>query len=193
MSPPFFAEWRAERRLRRAAAAFVQSLLAEPDEADVAWLAQRATGGDSDRARWELRYTRRALGLLSAERDALDDRTGSAVAAELGESWAADRNVAAGMRHVAERQFNARLGAFGRAVAARSSGEPTAARLGRALLSSAGVDDPNDDDLARAGSVASRYLEHANESLRTHFGTASLPEHVPPSAVNPGGPPIAKR
>ena len=37
---PLFARWRAERELQRKAAVFVAALFREPDEADVAWLAQ---------------------------------------------------------------------------------------------------------------------------------------------------------
>lgn len=186
MAGPFFTAWREQRRLKRAAAAYVQGLLADPDAADVNWLSSVATGGDVDRARWELRYARRAAGLLSAERDALDDRTASAVAHELDESWAGDRNVAAGMRHIAERQFNARLGALARAIAARSSPEATGTRLGRALLISAGAMALSPSDIDRAGAIVAGYLEEANESLRRLFGTATLPENVPPSALHPG-------
>ena len=50
--------------------------------------AQNATRGDVDHARWELRYARRALGLIAAQRDALDDRTASVVARELAEAFA---------------------------------------------------------------------------------------------------------
>jgi hypothetical protein len=188
VAAPFFTAWREQRRVKRAAAAYVQGLLAEPDADDVSWLSAVATRGDADRARWELRYARRASGLLSAERDALDDRTASAVAHELGESWSGDRNVAAGMRHMAERQFNARLGALGQAIAARSSPEPTGTRLGRALLLSAGAAAPSAPDIERAGAIVAGYLEQANESLRRLFGVATLPENIPPSAVDPGPP-----
>jgi hypothetical protein len=172
---------------------YVSSLLAEPDTEDVAWLADCATGGDADRARWELRYARRAAGLLSAERDALDDRTASAVAREIGESWSKDRNIAAGMRHAAEQQFNARLHAFGQALNARSSPEPTSTRLGKALLTAAGTSFPSGPDIDRAGTVVSHFLEQANESLRRAFGTASLPEHVPPSALQSAHPDVPPR
>src|SRR6476661_9654678 len=124
MAPPFLAAWRAQRRLRRSAASYVRTLLLDPDDVDVSWLSDVATRGDLDRARWELRYARRAAGLLSAERDALDDRTASAVAHEIAGSWAKDRNIAAEMRHAAEQQFNARLRALGHAMTARSSPEP---------------------------------------------------------------------
>ena len=183
---PFFAAWLDQRRLRQNAAVYVESLLAEPDADDVMWLSSVGTRGDVDRARWELRYARRACGLLSAERDALDDRTASAVAKELGESWSRDRNIAAEMRVTAEQQFNARLRALGQALAARSSPEPTGARLGRALLTASGAVAPAQSDVDRAGMVVARYLEQANESLRRVFGTATLPENLPPSAIQAG-------
>jgi hypothetical protein len=179
----FFAAWLEQRRLRQSAAVYVQSLLAEPDPDDVTWLSGAATRGDVDRARWELRYARRACGQLSAERDALDDRTASAVAKELGESWSKDRNIAAEMRATAEQQFNARLRALGQALAARSSADPTGTRLGRALLAASGANSPAQSDVERAGMVVARYLEQANESLRRVFGTATLPDNVPPSAI----------
>ena len=43
------------------------------------------------------------------------------------------------MRHAAEQQFNARLRVLGQALNARSSPEPTSSRLGKALLTAAGV------------------------------------------------------
>jgi hypothetical protein len=186
VAPAFLAAWREQRRLRRSATLYVQSLLEEPDVADVTWLSDVATGGDGDRARWELRYARRASGLLVAERDALDDRTASAVAREIAEGWSKDRNVAAGKRHTAEQQFNARLRAFGQALSARSSPEPTATRLGKALLVASGASTPASADIDRGGAIMSRYLERANEVLRREFGTATLPEHLPPSALHQG-------
>jgi len=181
--PSLFAAWLEQRRLRQNAAVYVQSLLAEPDPDDVTWLSTVGTRGDVDRARWELRYARRACGLLSAERDALDDRTASAVAKALGESWSKDQNIAAEMRAAAEQQFNARLRGLGQALAARSSPEPTGSRLGRALLTASGAFSPAQSDVDRAGTVIARYLEQANESLRRLFGTATLPENLPPSAI----------
>lgn len=193
MVPPFFDAWLQQRRLRRSASAYVQNLLAEPDENDVTWLSEAATHGDVDRARWELRYARRATGLLSAERDALDDRTASAVAHELAESWARDRNIAAEMRHTAEQQFNSRLRMLGQALSARSSPEPTGTRLGRALLLLAGTASGTSSDVERAGSIVAGYLEQANEALRRLFGTVSLPENVPPSALQPTSEPRSRR
>ena len=64
MALPFTPAWRAGRERQRRAAAVVAALAAEPDEADVAWLADAGANGDVDHARWELRYARAALGLL---------------------------------------------------------------------------------------------------------------------------------
>ena len=186
MPPGFFAAWRDQRRLRRSAALYVQSLLDEPDDGDVRWLSEVATRGDVDRARWELRYARRASGLLSAERDALDDRTASAVARELTEGWSRDRNIAAAMRETAQQQFNVRLRALGQALTARSSPEPSGTRLGKALLSAAGLTTPSGGDVERAGGIVVQYLEQANAALQREFGTATLPENVPPSALQQG-------
>jgi hypothetical protein len=185
----FWRQWRAERELRKRAAGFTRNLLTEPADDDVRWLAEHGTGGDLDHARWELRYARRALGLLTAERDALDDRTGSLVARELAEAFARDPLIASAKREVAERQFNARLRTYGDVLATRER-EGTGARLGRALLAFAGRSDPPDDaPLGHAGDILAAYLEGANETLRRLFGTASLPEDIAPSAVthNSGG------
>src|ERR1051325_10749845 len=103
---PLFAKWRAERDFMRRAERFVARLMEEPAPADVEWLAHVATREDQDHARWELRYAKRALGLIAAERDALDDRTASIVAKEIAEAFDRDQNVAAGRGETAERQLD---------------------------------------------------------------------------------------
>ena len=180
---PLFARWRTERDFQRKAEKFVERLLAEPDDEDVRWLASSATHGDTDHARWELRYARRALGLITAERDALDDRTGSVVARALDAATTRDPQVAADMHEIAERQFNARLSAYRDALLARA-GSATAARLGQTLFAFAGGSFRQvDEHIVRGGDVLSRYLAEANTALRDTFGKASLPENVPPSAL----------
>ena len=180
---PMFARWRADRDLHRKADRYVQALLAEPADEDVRWLAHVATRGDTDHARWELRYARRAAGLLTAERDALDDRTGSLVARALAAALARDPNVAAGMHEVSERQFNARLSAYRDGLAARA-GSGTTGRLGQTLFAFAGGSFRKvDEHILRGGELITRYLAEANASLRDAFGKVSLPENVPPSAL----------
>jgi hypothetical protein len=176
-------EWRARRALRARATAYVASLFAEPSDDDVRWLATQGTGGDLDHARWELRYAKRALGLLTAERDALDDRTGSAVAAALGRALARDAAIAPGRLRVAERQLNARLRAYGDALVSRE-GAGTGWHLGRALLDFAGrKESAPAEAVARAGDVLARYLAESNEALRDHFGAPRLRDDVGASAT----------
>jgi hypothetical protein len=178
---PLFSRWRAERDLQRKAERYVARLLAEPDDLDVRWLSEGATRGDLDHARWELRYARRALGLLAAERDALDDRTGSLVAHALAAAFERDGNIAAGMRPIAERQFNARLSAYRDGLAAKA-GAGTPARMGQTLFAFAGGSFRKvDDHILRGGALLVQYLADANTALREIFGTAALPEHIPPS------------
>jgi len=183
MTPRLFDEWRSERRLRRGLGAFIAVLMDEPDAADVDWLADAACGGDVDRAGWELRYARRALGLIVSQRDALDDRTGSLVARELATALQADRHVAPSMLKVAERQFNDRLSLYRDVLSTRTSSEGVEARLGRALLAIAGTARASDDMIAQGGEILTRYVAQANEALRSAFGAPSLPDDRPPSAL----------
>jgi len=183
MRRALWQQWRASRELTRHAASYVAALGAEPDAGDVAWLAQAGTNGDRDHARWELRYARRALGLLSAQRDALDDRTASVVARALGEALAHDPAVAAGKLRVAERQLNARLSGYAAALS-NKEGAGSGWHLGRRLLEFAGRRDAvAPEDVMRAADLLSRYLDEANQALREHFGLASLPEDVAPSSL----------
>ncbi len=183
---PIFTRWRAERELRRRASEFVAALFREPADADVAWLAAVATRGDVDHAQWELRYARRALGLLTAQRDALDDLTASIVAKEISVGFARDQHVAAGMLETAERQFNARLSAYRDGLAA-GAGAPTNVRMGQTLFAFAGGRFKGQDaNILRAGELLATYMSEANEALRASFGTAVLPDALPPSALLKG-------
>ncbi|MDF1502970.1 hypothetical protein [Roseisolibacter sp. H3M3-2] len=173
----------APRDGRQRATAFVRAVWADPAEEDVQWLATTATGGDVDHARWELRYARRALGLLAAQRDALDDRTGSLEARATTEAMAADPAVAVSAAALAERQFNDRLAAYRDALQQRSSESP-GTRLGRVLLVFAGsVRAARGAGLQPAGELLGRYLDEANAALRQAFGEASLPEDRAPSTL----------
>ncbi|MDQ3698017.1 MAG: hypothetical protein M3373_08345 [Gemmatimonadota bacterium] len=174
-------EWRSGRAVRARATAYVEVLQQDPSLDDVRWLAEHGTAGDADHARWELRYARRALGLLTAQRDALDDRTASAVARALSAALTRDPEVAAGKLGVVERQLNARLTAYGDALANRE-GAGTGWHLGRTLLRFAGRKEGGAAELvARASEMMAAYMAEANSALRDQFGAASLPEAVPPS------------
>jgi hypothetical protein len=177
--------WRRERGLERKAAVYLQHLMAEPAPDDVSWLAGVTAGGDRDHAAWELRYAKRALGLIAAQRDAMDDRTASAVAAALGVATAADPRIDPAKLDVVDRQFNARVSAYRDGLEARGgAGTSAAARLGQTLLAFSGASlGPLDGQVDRGGRLMLRYLAAANESLRGAFGSVFLPEGVPPSVA----------
>ncbi|MDQ6827522.1 MAG: hypothetical protein M3081_01500 [Gemmatimonadota bacterium] len=183
-----FDAWRAKRALKARAEAFVAVLAVEPPAADIEWLASNATSGDIDHATWELRYARRSLGMLTAQRDALDDRTASVVARALSRSLGHDPNIGPGKLRVVERQLNARLRAYRDALGNRD-GAGSGWHLGRTLLRFAGrVDASPGDTVGHATEIISRYLTEANAALREHFGAAALPEDVAPSSIRGGGP-----
>jgi hypothetical protein len=176
-----FATFRDDRALLHRSAAFAETLMAEPAESDITWLAEKATRGDTDHARWELRYLRRALGILVAQRDALDDRTPSAVLRALMDRMDRDRNVDSELRELAERQFNARLSAYRDAFTSRGHGSP-ALRVAQNLLAFAGGPIRSGDPVVMHGAaLVEEALESANVQLRATFGTPELPEDVRPS------------
>lgn len=179
----FWHWWQAHRARRDHASEYVRTLLAEPVLADVQWLAREATGGDEDHARWELRYARRAAGLLVARRDALDDRTASVVATALAHAWRRDPHVALDRRDIAIRQFNVRLAAYTDALDEKDGREASSTKLARVLLGFSGRLDPTTPELAAATTRLTGYIDEASDALRAAFGTAALPEDAPPSAV----------
>ena len=178
-----FLDWITGRR-GGVGASYRDALLREPTDADVEWLTDAGTAGDADHARWELRYARRALFLLSAQRDALDDQTASSVARTLAQALESDPGIATERRSVARQQFNARLRAYADAFARRDAEAGRCAAAARALLHFAGRTDPLPGaSVANGAEVLATYLFEANEALRSAFGTAALPEHAPPSSL----------
>ena len=177
------SRWRDDRELQRKASSYVATLMSEPDQADVEWLGSSATKGDLDHARWELRYVRRAVGILVAQRDALDDRTPSEVLRALLHRMSKDPNVDDALRDLAERQFNARLSAYRDAFTSRGLGTP-ALRVAQNLLAFAGGPIRSDDPVVKRGAeLVGDCLASANEALRSTFGVAELPEDVSPSSL----------
>ena len=178
----FFRQWRSERQVQRKALQFVERVEAEPAAEDVTWLAATATRGDEDHARWELRYARAAIGLLVAQRDALDDRTGSVVGRALSDRFENDDRIDRDRRELAARQFNARLSAYRDALGSR--GGVARGVLGQTLLAFAGgAFRDAAEQVSRASAILATYEKEANEALRSEFGAAALPENVPPSAL----------
>lgn len=179
-----FRSFREDRALLRRSATYAAVLMQEPAPADVEWLAREATRGDTDHARWELRYVRRAIGILVAQRDALDDRTPSEVLRALVHRMSKDPNVDDSLRDLAERQFNARLSAYRDAFSSRGHGTPTL-RVAQNLLAFAGGPIRGDDPVVQRGAeLVADCVASANEALRATFGVADLPDDVSPSALS---------
>ena len=170
-------EWRASRDRRHRAERYLSGLLTPPDAPDVDWLASLT--GDRNRATQELVFARRAVGLIVAERDALDDQTASDVAHALTAVVDAEARRTAGSAWVP------RWRAYSAALAVRGQVEAPATRLGRVLLEAAGVSQPDTAALERATQFMLSHRARANEALRAVFGVASLPEDVRPSAMRP--------
>lgn len=170
-------EWRAARERRRRSASYLDALLHAPDAPDVTWL--EGLCGSGDIARRELALARRAIGLIVAERDALDDRTASDVAHQL--AAVLDREVRE--TPAMGREWAERWRSYTAALAVRGEAESPSARLARVLLAGAGVLEPRTDDLVRATAFVVATRARANEALRSVFGVASLPEDVRPSAL----------
>ena len=185
---PFTPVWRAARARQDKARRYIVTALAEPSDDDARWLATAAAAGDEDHARWELRYARMAIAVFVAERDALDDRTGSEIVTALHAAVAADDRVAPDMRPLAEQQLADRLQGYREAFYARGGVAGTGEKLGRVLLafSSDGARSAG-APLARAVAVLSGYVLDCNAALRDAYGTAALPEHLAPSEVRSGG------
>ena len=182
---PFFRGQPGARSVERRAAAFAETLRQDPPAADVEWLASTATKGDADHAIWELRYARRAFGVLVAQRDALDDRTGAAVAHAVTDGFATDPAVDPRMVDVAVGQFNARLSAY-RDILQSRSGAALPIRLGQMLLAFAGGPiGRNPAEVVRGGEILAGYLSEASAALQAAFGAPELPDDVPPSALAP--------
>jgi hypothetical protein len=174
--------WRESRERKRRARAYVRHLVVEPAEAQVRELASVADH-DDDHARWEWRYARRALGLITAERDALDDRTSADVARALEDAWDVDPHVAPDRRPLADRQLNERIAAYRAATLDRTSEEALGDRLARVLLHFAGAEAPDARALALMATAIAECAAECNAQLRATYGEASLPPDVKPSAL----------
>ena len=89
------------------------------------------------------------------------------------------------MLDLVRRQLNDRLAGYNEALIAKGGPVGSGERLGRVLLAfasdgarSAGA------PLPRAVELLSAYMGEANETLRSVYGEADLPEHLPPSEAS---------
>lgn len=175
----FLSDWRVARERRRRAAVYLGAITQHVPPADVEWLTRISPDQNERMASRELQFARRAVGLIVAERDALDDRTASDVAHQLATVISSE-----GRRDsVAGRAWSERWRAYTGALASRGSSESPAARLARVMLAGCGVEAPTQEQLVRGTQYILAVRSSANEALRTAYGSASLPEDVRPSAV----------
>ena len=178
-----FRSFRDNRALLRRSSVYAAALMQDPSPSDVDWLSADATRGDVDHAQWELRYLKRALGILVAQRDALDDRTPSEVLRALLHRMEKDANIDAELHDLAERQFNARLSAYRDAFTSRGHGSAVV-RVAQNLLAFSGGPIRSDDPAVKRGAeVVSDYLANANAALQAAFGKVELPDDVVPSQL----------
>lgn len=171
--------WRAARERRRLAERYLRGLLTAPETDDMQWLSTHT--GSIAAATRELVFVRRAIALIVAERDALDDRTASDVshvlAGVIGAEARASRQTG--------REWALRWRAYSATQAARGQVESPAARMARVMLEGAGIALPSDALLTQATQCVQTTRARANESLRAAFGEATLPEDIRPSALQP--------
>lgn len=172
------AALREQRRRQAMADRYVESLLRAPAADVVAWLAEQGDG-DAARATAELSVAQRAIGLIVAERDALDDQTAADVAHTLNALDARE----ARQRSAAPTAWRARWREYADALAARATSDPPLRRVARVLLRQVGVTTPDPDQLAGALEIVTAFRHRANTSLQAAYGAASLPEDRAPSAL----------
>ena len=175
------SDWRQARDRRKRALVYLSTITPNVARTDADWLTSIAPAASETLITRELQFARRAIGLIVAERDALDDRTASDVAHQL----ASVVNLEARRDADAGRAWSERWRAYTGALAARGSSEAPAARLARVMLAATGIESPTTDELLRATQYVVSVRAVANEALRTAFGAASLPEDIRPSAVRP--------
>ncbi len=166
-----------KKRRQGLAERYVAALLKSASADDVKLLAN--AGGKSEAlARIELAYAQRAIGLIVAERDALDDQTAADV------SHALDAVVAKEARSQRELTgaWSEHWRDYADALAARGRAEPPLGRIARVLLRRCGVMEPSAEQLERAVGIVTAFRHAANDALRSVYGAASLPEDRTPSA-----------
>ena len=169
--------WRLARERKRLAERFVQEVLRAPSASEIDWLA--ALTRDRAVAQREITFARRAIALMVAERDALDDRTASDVAHALVHPV----NDEARRSPDVGRAWTSRSREYAAALAVRGQSATPATRLAHVLLNGAAVSEAHHDAVEQATQFVQTARASANESLRAIFGAATLPEDVRPSAL----------
>jgi hypothetical protein len=173
----FWSEWQASRARKQRVEVYLNHLVREVDPSSLSWLS--AACGSGELAGRELTFARRAIGLIVAERDALDDRTAADVAHQLAPVVAAEARLSA----ETGRLWSERWRAYTAALALRGSQDTPAVRLAKVLLEGSAVLAPSAELVGQATSFVQETRAALNEQLRTAFGDASLPEDIRPSAL----------
>jgi hypothetical protein len=127
----------------------------------------------------EITFAMRAIGVIVAERDALDDRTASDVVQQLALVIRREPSGDEDRRHL----WAERWRAYSASLAVRGSEESPTTRVARVFLVAAGIAAPSGEQLLRATHFIAHTRSAANDALRDVFGAAALPDHVRPSAV----------
>ncbi len=166
--PPFWSSRPAGPGPRQRAEHFVRALGLPLPDAEWAWI--EALGVPTAVARREVTWAVRAVGLIVASRDALDDQTVAEVTHALERATSADAG------------WSDRRGQYLEAHGARGTGDAVARRLARVLLAAAGVPDAP-EPLEVAAAFLMRQRVRLNGELGRAFGVAQLPEDRPPSAA----------
>jgi hypothetical protein len=174
----FLANRRAQRRRQEAAERYVAALQVPPHPDDVQWLSECAAAPMATVSR-ELLLAQRAIGLIVAERDALDDQTAADVAHAIDAVVAREaRSMRDSVAEWADHWLE-----YHEALAARGRAEPPLRRIARVLLRRVGVQEPGSAQLVRAVGIVTRHRLEANDALTEAFGVADLPEDRLPSDV----------
>lgn len=172
-----WSDWRVGRARHRRASLFLAQINAPIDQEQLRLLSE--AGVARDFIERELIFARRAVGLIVADRDALDDRTASEIAHGLAPVVAAEtrRNESLGL------EWNARWRAYTGALAVRGTADSPAMRLARVLLGGAGIAQPSGEQLQVGTEIIQQMRVTLNDALRRAFGAASMPEDIRPSAI----------
>ncbi len=172
------ANRREQRRRQALAERYLNTVLHDPSAEELSWLMQ-ASGASRELALIELAFSQKAIGLIVAERDALDDQTAADVSHAIDAIVAREARVRQGVLE----EWHAHWSEYHDALDARGRSESPLTRIARVLLRRCGTPEPQPGQLDRALRIVTTFRHSANEALRDAFGLASLPEDRPPSAL----------
>ena len=174
-----FGKSKAAEQVGAPSQSYVRDASAEPDEDDVQWLASIAGDGDLDRARWELRYARRAFALhrRGARRARRSHRLTRRARDAPGASDGPQRRRRHGRGGGASAQPATHV-ISARRLADRSAGDSPDVRVARVMLDRVGVRDVPANMPRAAGNrpaVSRGGAGIVAEGLRRRLGAGGCP------------------